>query len=119
MTRDFLEAYLYFRFPTPDLLWCILPFYVSHLHLWHLLGDRLPLKVTTSLIVDLVRSLHRCWNLETKLVSHTPLFILHLGHYHIPFDQGEQYPRRKGWIVITFSHCILGELNWVDFLEIL
>ena len=102
MTRDFLKYYVSFSFPTPDFLWCLLLFYVIYRHLQHLLGGKLLTKVSYGIIVDPVRSLHRCWNLDPKIVSHTLVFLLQLGNYPIIFAQGERYPPSKEWIVFIF-----------------
>ena len=58
-------------------------------------GDIIPPKVSSSLAVDLVRSLHKCWNLDTKFVSRTMLVLLQIVNYPIHFAQGEWYPQKK------------------------
>ena len=99
---------------------CIILFYVIHLHLQNYIGDLFSPNVSSSIFINIIRSIHQCWNLNPKLVSFTPVFILQIGKYLIPFAQVEQYLIRKFWITINIScHLVLDKPDRFDILNII
>ena len=120
MTHEPLEAYVSFCSSTPDFFCCIILFYVIHLHLQNYIGDLFSTNVSSSHFINIIRSIHQCWNLNPKLVSFTPVFILQIGKYLIPFAQVEQYLISKVWITINIScHLVLGKPDRFDILNII